>query len=364
MEKIDYQSLAYKLFCFGAIGIFIYLVAKYTFGVIVPFLIAWGIAYLVYPLANELSQKTKLSRKVCSFVLMLLFLIIGFCVLFLIVNHLLIEAQNLFERLSSNGDAIAQYFENTFQFIATIGERLPIINKLQNAELVDNILSSVSGVVKSVWSSLLETLGSAVPRLATKVVTALPDSFLLLLVSIVACFYFAVDINVVNASVKRTLPPKVVDFLSKMKTRVGRGVKKYLKAYLIIFVITFVELLVGFWILGIDYSFILAFVIALIDFLPLLGTGAILAPWGIILLLMKNTFLGVGMLVLFIVTTIIRQVIEPKILGDSLGVHPLISLLSVYVGYKFFGFLGMILLPIGAVVLLSPDEKVSKNKAR
>jgi len=364
MEKIDYQALAYKLFCLGAIGILIYLSAGYVLGVIMPFLIAWGIAYLVYPIADELSQRTKLPRKVCSFALIMLFLTIGFCILFLMINYLLSEAQNLFERLSANGDAIAKYFEDVFQFIATMGERLPIINKLQNTQLVESIISSVSSVIESAWTSLLKNLGSAVPQLAGKAVAALPDSLLLLIISIVACFYFAIDINVVNAKIKEILPRGVVTFLCKMKSQVGRGIKKYLKAYLIIFAITFAELLLGFWILGIDYSSIIAFIVALVDFLPLLGTAAVLVPWGIVLLLMKNTFVGVGMLVLAAVTTVVRQVIEPKILGDSLGVHPLVSLLSVYAGYKFFGFWGMILFPIGAVMLFTNDQSEKNNKAR
>ena len=102
----------------------------------------------------------------------------------------------------------------------------------------------------------------------------------------------------------------------------------------------------GFVILGLDYSFVLALIIAAIDFLPVLGTAAVLVPWGIVLLMMQNSFLGVGILVLFIVTTIVRQVIEPKILGKSLGVHPILTLLALYLGFKLFGLLGMFLLPL------------------
>ena len=96
--------------------------------------------------------------------------------------------------------------------------------------------------------------------------------------------------------------------------------------------------------------------ISFIDFLPLLGTGAILLPWGIVLLLMKDIFRGVGIILLMIVTTVVRQIIEPKILGDSFGVHPLITLIAIYIGYRIWGFWGLILAPLATLLLLSKKQ--------
>ena len=126
--------------------------------------------------------------------------------------------------------------------------------------------------------------------------------------------------------------------------------------------ITFIELFVGFLILGIDYSFVLAILIAVLDILPVLGTAVVLAPWGIILLLMKNYFLGVGMLILLLIISIVRQIIEPKILGDSFGVHPLVSLITLYIGLKLFGVVGMVLLPMIVMIVLSETTKSFKAK--
>jgi predicted PurR-regulated permease PerM len=127
---------------------------------------------------------------------------------------------------------------------------------------------------------------------------------------------------------------------------------------LLIFCITFAELFVGFLILGVNYSFVLAFLISIIDFLPVFGTGVILLPWGIVLLLMKNYFLGIGILLLLTIMAVVRQVIEPKIVGKSLGVHPILSLVTLYVGFQLFGIVGMIFLPIVSIIFLSkPDTK-------
>ena len=204
---------------------------------------------------------------------------------------------------------------------------------------------------------MLESLGSAVPDIAREIVIALPNILLLSLVTIIACFYFAVDIDVVNKTIKQTLPFRVSNFVQRLKNKFIYGFKKYLKAYCIIFLVTFIELLIGFWILKVDYAFVLAIIISFIDFLPVLGVGAVLVPWGIVLLLMKNYSMGLGIIILFIVMTIVRQIIEPKIVGKSLGIHPIISLVTIYLGFKIWGIGGAVVFPVLALVVFSKEEK-------
>lgn len=356
MGKTDYKELAAKLFCFSIFALVGILFFKYLFSYTVPFLVSWGIAYLVYPTASKLSGKTKISRKIWSFFLVFLILIILLSLLFLIGNKILYEIQNFVAYLTENSEKIAEYFEKAFEFINSIGEKLPILNSFQNTDFFENLSSNVNALINNVWQSLLERLGSAVPDVASAIVMALPNILLVSLITVISCFYFAIDIDIVNRNIKQVLPVKIGDFLSKFKQRVIIGLKKYLKAYCILFVITFAELIIGFWILGVDYAFILALLISLIDFLPLFGAGAVLAPWGIILLLMKNYFLGIGLIVMFVLMTVIRQIIEPKIVGKSLGVHPILTLITIYLGYKLFGLFGMIFLPIVTLVLFSKDE--------
>lgn len=356
MKTIDYRELAYKIFCFGAMGILLIAFFKYALGYIFPFLFAWGIGYLVYPIAYKLSSRIKISRKLCSFVLVFSFLVIICGLLFFLGNRLLFEIQNLLNTISNNEQAISEYIQGVFDFISSIGERLPIANKLQNSELLLLIKENVNKLISSVWDSLIKALGSAVPDLAAGIVTSLPSLLLSGLITIISCFYFAMDVDLINKKMKGILPAKAVEYLSKIKRRLGNGFKKYIKAYVLIFLITFAELFLGFWILKLDYAFVLALLIAFLDFLPLIGTGAILLPWGIVLLLMNNLFQGMGILIIFAITTIVRQIIEPKIVGDSLGVHPLITLVSIYLGYRIFGFLGMVLAPMIVLLLLSKEN--------
>lgn len=357
MGNIDYKSLASKLFCFGFFGVLGLLFFKYLFGYTVPFLIAWGVAYLIYPLASKLSTKTKISRKVCSFLLVFLLLILILALIFLLFNRLFYEIQKLLQYLTDNGDSIARYFESIFDFVFSLSQKLPIINKLQDTELTQAITENINSFISGIWQKLLDSLSSAVPDFAADVVGALPSIILVALVTVVACFYFAIDVEMLNDRVVSFLPKTVNYYLQKLKTKLGYGLKRYFKAYLILFLITFGELFVGFLILGIDYSFVLAILIAFVDFLPVFGTPAVLLPWAIILLLMKNYFVGAGMLILLAIIMVVRQVLEPKILGKNLGVHPIVTLITLYLGFELFGLWGMIFLPILVLVLFSKGEE-------
>ena len=356
MENIDYKNLAFKLFCWltiGIVGIFFF---KYLFVYILPFLIAWAIAYIIYPYACELSARIKLSRKICSFVMVLLLLMIIIASLFLIGNRLIYEVQNLGDYLVENSDRIADFFQEIHDYFKSLGERLPIINRLQNTVLIESITENLNGFLENIWQTLLEELSSAVPKLAANIVTALPNALFVSLITVIACFYFALDVDLLHKKIKMHAPSFVLNLLRKIKKKMSGGIKQYLKAYFLLFLITFAELFVGFLILGLEYAFVLAILIALIDFLPVLGTGAILLPWGIILFFMNDYFLGTGILIMFLLITVVRQIIEPKILGKSLGVHPLFTLVTLYLGFQLFGIFGMVFLPMLGVILFSKEE--------
>ena len=364
MERTDYKELSAKIFSLGTIGIGLVLFVKYLLPYFIPFIIAWAIAYLIYPIAKELSEKTKMSRKLCSFFLLLLLLLIILSAGFLLVNRLLFEGQRLFDYLIDNSDKIAQYFKEIFDFINSITDRIPILNRLENVGLGDSISKNINELIDAIWKSIVEMLGTVVPNFAAGIVKILPEIIFVSLITVISCFYFALDIELINSSTKRLIPKKIGKYVFKIKDKISWGVKKYIKAYLIIFAITFLELFVGFLILGIDYSFVLAVIIAFVDFLPVFGTAAILLPWGIILLMMKKYFLGVCVLILLTIISIIRQIIEPRIVGKSLGVHPLITLVTLYVGYKIFGIAGMIFLPIITIMFLSKTDELKDKTAR
>jgi len=138
----------------------------------------------------------------------------------------------------------------------------------------------------------------------------------------------------------------------------------YLRSYSIIMLITFAEIFFGLSVLGIEYSFLIAAVSAVIDILPVLGVGIILLPWAIFCLIGRNLFRGIGLIILYVIIVIVRQFIEPKIVGESLGVHPLLALSSFYIGYRLFGFAGIIIAPILLVLWRAIKEYSGKEKLK
>ena len=134
--------------------------------------------------------------------------------------------------------------------------------------------------------------------------------------------------------------------LRRLRATLGGWVKTQVK----LMGVTFLVLTAGLMILGVDYPVLLGLLISLIDALPVFGSGTVLIPWGLFVLLSGNSFLGVGLLCLYGAASLIRSALEPKMLGKQMGLDPLLTLLALYAGYRFFGILGMILFPIGAML--------------
>jgi predicted PurR-regulated permease PerM len=134
-------------------------------------------------------------------------------------------------------------------------------------------------------------------------------------------------------------------------------VLRYLRGYLKIMLVTFVELSIGLTILGVSNSIATAFEIAIFDILPVFGSGGILLPWALFQLLSGNMFVGIGLVILYGAITVIRNFIEPKIIGDQLGLNPVISIISIYLGFVWIGVAGMILMPISVQIAISLHKK-------
>ena len=131
---------------------------------------------------------------------------------------------------------------------------------------------------------------------------------------------------------------------------------QYVKAYLMILFITFLQLLVGFLCLKIPYALTLAAIIDMIDILPVFGVGTVLVPWAALLLIQGEVYTGIGLLIVFAVIWVVRQVIEPKIVGHSIGLPPLVTLMGMYIGYKFMGFAGLFVFPLVLILFKNLND--------
>lgn len=345
MGKVNYAELAARLLCFVLIFGIVYVSIKYLLGYAMPFLLAWGIGCLVRPASRAVSARCHVPVRACAFFMVLLLLSIIISAAVLLVNALITEGGELVELLIGCGEAIADGLARISDAIAS----------LSSSQTSGELARGLEGLIDGVTSELASRLGAYISSLATKLAVGLPDAIFVWIVAIMASFYFALDIDLVERWAQKLLPASAVKFLTALRGRVGRGFRRYMRAYLILYAITFSQLLIGFLVLGVEGSVLLAALIALVDMLPLIGTAAVLLPWGIVELLLGKYFLGFGLLILLGAMSILRQIAEPRIVGKSLGVHPLITLFAMYVGYVALGALGMIGAPIAVAVLLAGD---------
>ncbi|MBQ7325884.1 MAG: AI-2E family transporter [Clostridia bacterium] len=319
-------------------GILLICFIKYLFPVLTPFLIAWLVASVTVTPAKRLAERIKAPERIIRLVSSLLIALIFVASAVLILWRTTTALWSFLVDISEQN--------RLYDLLTTLlSKDIPFLGGI----LPEELASRVSEAFDSVISSVLSTVAGWVTTLAGGV----PQLFFFMLVTLISLVYFALDYDKITDFVKSALPEKAVSLLSKCRTGVITVLKKYVLSYSLIMLITYITLLTGFLILGISHAAVVALFIAILDILPVLGVGTVLVPWSIYELAVGNGALGIGLIVLFVVNSVIRQLSEPKIVGKSLDIHPLLTLIMLYVGYSLFGIFGMLLLPVAAVCISS-----------
>ena len=317
-----------------------YLFFKHVFVYLLPFFAGWFIAFAVRPVATTLSQRVKIKERYLRLILTLVIFIVLLGLSMLGIWLLSREVWTLLSELGESG-SIEEFISGLMSSGGFFGR------------LFGDFGDYVADVFYRLAISMLTSLGSGI----SSIVSAIPEVLFFTLILVVSSVYFALGLEEINASVKRILPESAVLVMSGLKNRFYCAFGKYVRSYLLLLVITFVEMLAGLCVVHAPYPVIMALVIALLDMLPVLGVGFVLIPWGVWSFVIGNTRLGIGLTVLFVFHTVLRQIIEPRIVGKNLGVHPLITLITIYLGYSLFGFVGLLLVPILTVLVNIALEK-------
>lgn len=326
-------------------------VVLYSMTVITPFIIGFGIAFVLKPVAVLITKWTGFRRKGSAIFVTSLFYVAVFALIWLLgviiatqLSHLFSGLPTLYaEKIEPELYGIADYFSSIIsQLSPQISETLYDIFK--------NITSSITNVLSTLSTSLIGGI--------TGIAKNVPLYLLTLIFSIVSSVLISVDYHKVTTFFMRQFSAKGQKILLESKIFLVNTVFKMAKAYIIILFITFVELSAGLLLLGTEYAFPIAAITALMDILPFLGTGAVMIPWGIYsIVVTKDLTFGVGLLILYAIITVVRNIIEPRIVGKSIGLHPLVTITAMFAGLKLFGFLGLFLAPIIVLLLKHLNEK-------
>lgn len=328
-------------FLLGAL--ILWLFGKYILACLVPFIIAYIISLGIKPLAGLISSRLKLKHGFCAAVLIILSIVILSAGVTLLISALVNEGRGLIVYMGEKFSEEDNFLRRAFEWVENMKTRFHFGAKGSgNNEMGDSVYSALTGIVESGLAQVSSALGS----FAAKFIGGLPAFIFGLVTSVIALFYLCMDRGGLRAEFALLAGERVSCGTEKFKTKVLSAFGKYFKSYMIIMLVTFSELLLGFVILRVEYALVLAFIIALIDLLPVLGAGTVLLPWGILSLIFGNIRLGVGLIVLWLIMYILRQILEPHIIGSVMGIHPLISLFSVYVGFVLFGVGGIFFVPM------------------
>ena len=315
---------------------------KWVVPVAAPFIIAWLSATAVRAPAVRMSAVTRIPERVCRAFLAIFFTLMVFGVFGVFIWQLAAFLAKFAVDISNSG-ALEK-------IIAAVTEvRLPFGDTVGSDGIGESIKEGIQGLI----SKLVSSLGSLVASFAA----AVPKSFLFIVVTVISIVYFALDLEKINSAVSRILPDRWARKISLLRERFFKICYKYVKSYLQMMLITFALLLVGFLIIGERRAVSLAIVVSLVDLLPILGIGTVLVPWSVFCLAAGELVKGVSLLILFVVAVVVRELLEPRIMGKNLGIHPLLTLITIYVGYELFGFLGMIFLPAVAVTVSALFDK-------
>ncbi len=330
---------------FSLAGTVLFLVAGYKLMIFfMPFVIGWVIAAIAAPLVNLLEQKLKIVRKLGSALIIIAVLAGIVFLVYLLASTLRKEVQTLIWDMPS----MYQDLEAGFQ---EIGEGMQGLHK----RLPKGIGEAFSGLL----SNLDKQAGSIVGNISTPTVTAagkfakkIPSILVAIIVTFISAYFFIADRDEVLHFAKRITPEPIVRRMTMISDNLKYAVGGYFKAQFKIMVVVFLLLSAGFLIMGLNFTFLLAILIAFLDFLPFFGTGTALLPWAIYKFLVGNYKMAAGLLVLYGVTQLVRQLIQPKLVGDSIGMNPLLTLVFLYIGYKAGGIFGMIFaVPAGLIVI-------------
>ena len=313
-------------------------------GFFMPFVIGWFISYIASPIVNWLEKRVKIVKKLGSALIIIAVLgAVGILIYFI--------GSKLWKEIASLIQNMPKMYQDLESGFGEIGSSLNGVFKVLPAGLQD--------AWHTMTSNLDKTMGDWMGRISEPTVAAagnvakrIPSVLIATIVTFISAYFFIAERDEVIEWAKKVSPEPIVRRMSMVIDNLKFAVGGYFKAQFKIMGVVCLILVIGFVILKVHFYFLLALLIAFLDFLPFFGTGTALIPWALYKLLVKDYRMSVGLIILYGVTQLVRQLIQPKLVGDSMGMRPLPTLLFLYIGYKAGGIFGMIFaVPIGMIVI-------------
>lgn len=338
------QSLK-KIGIITAILTVFWLSGRYLLPVILPFVIGAGIAFTAEPGVTMLSGRMKWRRFPAALVCVTLTLILFGALIWLVGAAAVRELTQITRYMPQVEQTVEQGMVVLQDFLLTAADRAPDGIRPMLIQTVMNTFADST--------ALLEQTTNKLPSVAAGVIGKVSKGALTVGTGILSGYMISVRLPKIRASVRQLLPASWAEKTLPALQRVKRTFFDWLKAQFKLMSVTWLVIAAGLTVLKIPYGFLWAILVALVDAVPILGTGTILIPWAIISFLQGDSRLGGGLMAVYGIASLVRSVMEPRLVGKSLGLDPLISLVAVYIGFRLWGFIGIVLAPVSAALIKS-----------
>lgn len=353
-----------------------FLFYKYAFGVCFPIMFAFVVAVILQRPKNFIVNKTPIKKGFASTICVFALMLIAAAIVVLIgvrameevrgfISYITVQFQNLDTIVNTIETALMSFVgklpefisETAIESIAAIFTQIREFIAGTNTELPEQLTGPLSGIDLSWLSAPITGVLSTATRI--------PSLIISVVVTIVLACFMTADYDLITRFVYCQFPKEKRKDLTRAKQLLKMNLGKMAKAYALIMLVTFTEVFIGLTILKMiglfnsSYIAVIAVVTAIVDVIPVLGTGTIVLPWAAYSFITGNIGMGVGLLILYAVVTVIRQIVEPKLVSNQLGLPPFVTLIAMYLGLKIIGVLGVFILPILAIMLkLLNDEGI------
>lgn len=304
-----------------------------------PFVIAVLIAKLIDPIVYVFEKKARLPRGLAVLISLSLFgTVIGIIVM-LLSSSIFVELTRLYYRIPDYSKVIYRQVEDAMAVIEKTYRSLPPETEEFIKNFINMLLNSISNLLGAVVKMLLG------------IISMIPGFVIFLIVTFISSFFMSRDKDKIIGFIYKQIPPSLIEKAKILKSDLIFALIGYIKAQLILMIFSFMISAIGLKIIGIDYAVLIALIIGIVDALPILGTGSVFVPWIVINLLIANFRVAAYLTILYGIVIATRASLEPKVLSEQIGLYPLVTLMSMYIGLQAIGIAGLILGPITVIII-------------
>jgi len=361
LREAGRRAAVIRFLYYAVILTLVYVAVKYVLGYIAPFAAGMVVAMVLQPAVRYVSRRLKMKNTAASVLVVALFYsTIGVLSVFgaiAVISKLVSFLPRIYYRFF-NPNSPEYVVPIVTGWSKTINENIERIDpqiKSTVETAFNNLISSLVSMARNFTNTTVQSLASMLTSVSSLVVT--------LIFTVIATFFLSADYERIARFLTAQVSPRTAGIVQDVRRTLGEVIWQFLKSYSLIFLMTFAELAAGFALLGafglldVPNLLVVALLISVLDIMPVLGLGAVLIPWGIISLLLGNRGAGIGLLIVYVITLVVRNIVEPKVVGKGVGLSAFVTLFSMYVGARLFGVLGLFGLPVAVVIIKSLNDK-------